>query len=437
MNTQLTHTKFELPAIRQKPVNSRKVMIILATLMALQMTSYVLILPLFAQILSEFGAGADVLAASSMAFAIMAAIAAPLMGGLADRFGRKPLILIALSAYLLAFAGYMFVGSPAAFVILRGAAGAFTAGFVPAVTGIVADLAPQENRAKWIGIVSGGTSIGWIIGPSLGGFLFDHWGFETALMVSIAMALVALITVKLMVPETRKSKLTLHKSSHLQKMDSADRDSSLRFRDFMRTISRSFPLFGILMVICFLVVYAWAFIEPSFMFYVYDDLGWSPSMLGMVMSVFGIAMTVGEFTLGQLSDHLGRKPVVMLGLVLFSAQFLGLALSRDYVLISISFIAAGLGNALLDPVLIASALDITPEGHQAKFLGIKSSISSLGNIVGPAMSVFVLPVLCTKSIFLCAVAVLTFTFLIALCLRNDSKKSVTIQGSRLSDSEAI
>jgi DHA1 family multidrug resistance protein-like MFS transporter len=74
------------------------------------------------------------------------------------------------------------------FIIIRALAGALTAGLVPAVTGIVADLAPTERRAQWIGIVSGGAAFGWIAGPLLGGVLYDHWGIGVPFVISIIMA---------------------------------------------------------------------------------------------------------------------------------------------------------------------------------------------------------------------------------------------------------
>jgi MFS family permease len=429
MNSKLIFSKLISCGFDKKRVEPHTVMVILAVCMALQMTSYILILPLFAQRFSELNAGAGSLATSSMAYAIAAAIAAPFMGGLADRFGRKPLVLIALISYFLVFIGYRFADSPITFILLRGAAGAFTAGLIPAVIGIVADYAPTEQRAKWIGIVNGGASIGWIVGPTLGGFLFDHWGFKVALLVSISIALATIVTVALLVPESRKQTISEKKSETNLKSFAA------LLRDFKDTLPQSLSAFGILLGICFAVLFAWSFIEPEFMFYAYDDLGWNSSMLGIAMSFYGIALTGGEFFLSNLSDRLGRKPVIVLGLVLFSAQFIGLAITRSYVLLAVSFAIAGLGNALYDPALSASILDVAPKSHQARVLGIKSAIGSLGNILGPGLAVVLLPSLSVTAIFLSAVVAVAFTTLAGMFIGANPKISVEIQSQKMADFE--
>ena len=110
-------------------------------------------------------------------------------------------------------------------------------------------------------------------------------------------------------------------------------------------------IFTVLLGTSFTVMFAWTFIEPRFMFYAYDDLDWNSSMLGLVMNTYGIAMMLVEFSPSRMSNRLGRTPVILIGLVFFSAQFIGLAFSRNYILIATTFVIAGLGNALLDPAL--------------------------------------------------------------------------------------
>ena len=413
MNTQLSHAEEQArtPAPHNSvtnPVSHQRIIILLSICMALQMTSFVMILPLFSRRFSEFGAGVEALGMSSMAYALAATLAAPFMGALADRLGRRRLVLGSLVVYALAFTGYRFASSAVTFILLRALAGAFTAGLVPAVLGIVADVAPLDRRAQWIGFVNGGASIGWIAGPILGGILYDRWGYSLALDVSILVAVVTFTMAFLMVPETQKKLVRLEESNR-RRFWSSDLKTSVR--TFRSTLPPSLSSFLTLLSISFAVMFAWAFIEPKFMFYTYDDLGWSSSMLGLVMSTYGIALTLGEFSLSRLSDRLGRKPVILLGLFLFIAQFAGLAFFRNYILIAVSFVIAGLGNALFDPALSAAILDIAPVEHQARSMGIKSTAGSLGNILGPVLIVLFTPILEARGIFLAATGIVCLSIL--------------------------
>ena len=103
---------------------------------------------------------------SAMAYALTSTFAAPFVGMLADRFGRRPIILVSLVAYVLAFSGYLFATTARHADLLRGLAGAFTAGLIPAMTSMRWRPGPGNRRAQWIGIVNGGASAGWIIGRS-------------------------------------------------------------------------------------------------------------------------------------------------------------------------------------------------------------------------------------------------------------------------------
>jgi multidrug resistance protein len=185
-----------------EPRRARIIVILLAICMALQMIGFGMIFPLFAKKIGDFGDGMEVLATSLMAYSLAGMIAAPIMGSLADRFGRRPLLLGSLAVYTAAFTGYFLSTTSLVFIIIRGLAGALTAGFWPSTMGIVADISPEDERARWIGIISGGSSVGWIVGPALGGWLYDQWGYSVPFMVAIVMALITLLIVFSIIPET-------------------------------------------------------------------------------------------------------------------------------------------------------------------------------------------------------------------------------------------
>ncbi len=399
------------PATALWPAASQ-VMACLAACIAMQMTGYIMVLPLFARRFTELGADVGALGTSSMAYALTMTVCAPFMGALADRLGRRPVVLVSLAAQALTFTGYLLAPSAAALIALRGLSGALTAGLMPAATGMVADLAPENRRGRWIGILSGGASIGWIAGPVLGGLFYDRSGYAVALFVSIGMATLAFIAALAGIRETHLGSAKLPSA--------AVRTASLKgpLQTFQSGLPRSMSAITVVLLTCFAVIFAWALIEPRFMFYVYDDLGWSSSKLGLAMSTFGAACMLGEFGLSRLSDDLGRKPVILAGLVLFSAQFLGLALFRDYMLIVAAFVVAGLGNALFDPALSASVLDMTAPAHQARFLGLKSTVGSIGSILGPAPIVLSASLLQAPGVFLIAAGIV---FLVAFIVLLDAK----------------
>jgi DHA1 family bicyclomycin/chloramphenicol resistance-like MFS transporter len=105
-------------------------LVALALCMALQMTGFVMILPLFARRFESFGAGVRAFSLSSLAYALTGMISAPIMGMLADRFGRRPIILFSLAAYVSLSAATCSPPSCCS-SLLRGSAGIFTAGLVP------------------------------------------------------------------------------------------------------------------------------------------------------------------------------------------------------------------------------------------------------------------------------------------------------------------
>ena len=377
---------------RQSP----STLVALAFCMALQMTGYAMVLPLFARRFDNLGAGVGALGASAVAYALASTLAAPFMGMLADRFGRRPIVLFSLAAYALASCGYLLAASAWQLILLRGLAGAFIAGLLLAMTSIVGDVAPENRRAQWVGIVNGGASVGWIVGPLLGGFLYDRFGYFVPFAAPIAIAVGALLLAVFLIRETYTP--AAHRSHrHLA--------GTLELY-----VLPARPAFFLLMLISFGVMFASGFSEPQFQFYAYDGLSWTSSQLGLVMSAYAVAFMLGEFGLGQLSDRLGRKPVLVLGLALFSAQFIGLVIFRDLTWIVVSFVLAGLGNALYDPALIAFILDITPPDLTARIIGLKGTAGSLGGMLGPALIVLFTPT-SPRAVFLTATA---FVFLLTL-----------------------
>jgi len=385
------------------PRRARSVIILLAASVGLMMTGFGIILPVFARRLGEFGSGVEALGLMTMSFALAQLVAAPFMGSLADRYGRRPLILLSLAAFAAANVGFLLVSSTTGFILVRVLEGALTAGLFPAAMGVVADVVPENERAKWVGIVMGSYGAGLIFGPVVGGILYDGWGFAAPFITSAIMAIFALIAAVVMVPETRTPEMRRREELRNRR---ATASAPVSGESLWASLPRPLFVFGTLLMLDFIGVFVFAFVEPQMVFYFYDELGWTTIQFGIVVGAYGLAMVFGQLVLGRASDKFGRKPLIVLGILLSTSLYAGLVLVTRYPLMLLVAAVAGLGSALISPALSSYYLDITDEQYRARILGVKESSASLGGVLGPLLLVGVSAMMTPQGIFIFAGAVM-------------------------------
>ena len=374
---ELARTTGALPAIQLPealPAQTRRVLFLLAASIALMMTGYGIVLPVFAKRLGELGSGVAALGLMSMGFAFAQFLLSPFLGTFADRFGRKPLILLALAGEVIANSAFILAPSTAWYIAIRLFQGAITAGLLPAVLGVVADTVPEQQRARWTGIVMGSYGAGFIFGPAMGGFLFDHWGFVAPFGVSAILALIALLLAFVLVPETR----SVLAGTQAQQ-------PGVGLLGSLSSLPRPLTLFATLLVLDFVTTFGFAFIEPQMMFYMYNRLLLTPTQLGIIVGGYGLAMLVGQVGLGQLSDRYGRKPLIVLGLLLSGALYPGLIFLQQFGWLFLVAVVSGIGGALVSPALSAAYLDVTASEHSSQVMGIRGASAALGGVIGPLL----------------------------------------------------
>lgn len=401
------------------------IILLLTASVALMMTGFGIILPIFPRRLAEFGAGVEALGIMTMTFALTQMIASPIAGGLADRLGRKPMILVALIAFVLANLAYLVANSTAAFIIIRAVAGGFTAGLFPAAMGVVADIVPEKERARWIGIVMGGYGAGFVFGPVLGGLLYDSWGYSSPFLASAAMALLALVAAFVLVPETRPAAVRRRDALRLRREQAITQAPDPSVWDIL---PRPVYFFLALLLVDFIGNFAFAYVEPQMVFYIYNTLDWTTAQFGLVVGGYGLAMMLGQVFLGQVSDRFGRKPVIVAGMALNLLLYPGMAFIGDFWTLFGVSVLAGLGMALLSPALSALYLDISQPQYRSRILGIKGSVLSLGGVLGPLLVAVTARFLTPQEIFLSAAGLMVISILVALFLLREPEKSVTAAG---------
>jgi DHA1 family tetracycline resistance protein-like MFS transporter len=398
---------------------TKRILYLLAACIALTMTGYGIVMPVFAKRIGELGSGVQALGLMTMSFAFAQFLLSPFMGSFADRFGRRPLILIALAGEVIANGAYLYAQSVPLYIAIRFFQGGISAGLLPATLGVVGDRVPEDQHAQWTGVIMASYAAGFIFGPALGGFLFDRWGYIAPFAISGILAFLALVLAIVMVPETRPA------TTRSQKLKLVA--GQTKWREIWASLPRPIYLFSTLLLIDFIATFAFAFIEPQMALYFYNQLSLTPTQLGFVVGGYGLTTLLGQAFLGKLSDNYGRKPIIILGLLLSCTLYLGLIFVKPFGLLFLVAVLAGLGDALFIPAIAASYLDIAQPEHISRVMGIKGSVAALAGVVGPLLVVIVSAWTAPAAIFAISAGVTLLAILLAL---------VVLKGrSRIKDSK--
>ncbi|MFA1822318.1 MFS transporter [Virgibacillus oceani] len=140
----------------------------------------------------------------------------------------------------------------------------------------------------------------------------------------------------------------------------------------------------ILFIIMFLVMVGFGIIIPVLPFYA-EELGASPTELGLLMAVYSLMQFLFAPMWGRISDRIGRKPVILIGIFGLSLSFFMMALSSQLWMLFVARFIGGILSAANMPTVMAYVADITTEEDRGKGMGIIGAATGLGFIFGPAI----------------------------------------------------
>jgi len=297
-------------------------------------------------------------------------LVAPFLGGLSDRIGRRPILVLGAFG---AAAGYVLFGiGGALWVLVAGRiVQGLTSGDMPALFAYVADITPAAGRAKRYGLLGALSGIGFMVGPALGGLLagisLRAPIFATA-GVAILVGLISLLLLpESLAPENKASRLTLAALHPL------------------RVIRDAFARKGLtgLLIGFTLITIPFTFYVNNVSVLALDSVGWGPTQVGLMVSGVGVVdIIVQGGLLGILLPRLGERGVVLAGTSVQAVGCLGLALSASlfhqpwFLVAACLMLAAGEGgmNAALNG-LMSTSVGADEQGWLA------GGVSSLGSAI--------------------------------------------------------
>jgi MFS family permease len=128
---------------------------------------------------------------------------APTLGKLADKFGRKVVIISSMASFVVVFLLYAFVQNYQVMFGIQALEGVSWVAIGASANAYVADIAPYEKRGWALGIYQRIVSLGWIAGPAIGGFLFEIVGFRIAFLFGGIVVCVSIVPALILLKESK------------------------------------------------------------------------------------------------------------------------------------------------------------------------------------------------------------------------------------------
>lgn len=332
---------------------------------------FVPVVPIYAR---ELNASESLVGDTGALFSLMMFIFTPFWGTLSDRFGRRPVILIALAISAVSYVMFAHATTLAVLIISRMLTGVGS-GNITAAQAYITDITPPEGRAKALGLIGAAFGLGFIFGPPLGSFVFDKLGVEWVGYVAAILCVLNMVAVWAFLPESLKEKVT-HRKIRIKPVSSAiNALRQPRFRD--------------LFIISFIYITAFSMMQMTIAMYWYDDYGLDKTQIGNMFAIVGLGSAIVQGTMvGWLQRTFGEKNLMIYGALMVAMglgmiAFIPVDLFLPLSILSIALLS--LGNGSLSPTLLSQLSRNAEQSEQGEVLGMNQSFGSLARIAGPAM----------------------------------------------------
>ncbi|MCU0490767.1 MAG: MFS transporter [Chloroflexaceae bacterium] len=334
---------------------------------------YGIVVPLLPLFVQGQGGGATTVGALAALYALAQAVGGPLLAGLSDRLGRRPVLLVCLSGTALAYL-LLALADSLTLVALAMLLDGMTGGNLSTAQAYIVDSTAPEERARGFGLVGAAFGLGMVAGPALGGLLAPY-GLAAPAMLACAIASANVLFGLFVLPEslpperrTRPSLLALNPLSQLLEA------------------WRTLPLRGLLLAVLLLNL-AFAGLQSNFPLFSGTRFGWDASANAYFFAFVGLcALLTQGLLLGWLRDRFGEARLALAGLGLMAVNLLLMALvPQGWMLYPVVGLLA-LGSNLSIPTLTSIITARVQAGAHGQLMGSMQTVLNLALVGGPLLA---------------------------------------------------
>jgi DHA1 family tetracycline resistance protein-like MFS transporter len=372
---------------------TRPLLIIFLTIFV-NLVGFGIIIPLLPFYAETFGASPLVVGLLFAVFSLCQLVAAPALGDLSDRYGRRPILIFSLAGTVVSFV-MLAMAHTIAMLFLARIVDGLSGGNISTARAYVADITAPKDRARAYGLIGAAFGLGFIFGPALSGVLAQV-SYTAPIWAAAAVTLVATVMAWLWLPETvhRARAGTGNPFSYLP---------SLLRRALVRRV----------LAIDFVYWFAFSVFQTTFALFAARRFGFDAPKTGYFFAAFGVLGVIvqGGF-IRPVVRRLGDKPTFILGLGFGIVGLLAAAFSTTVTMFAISMVPLALGIGFGHPTMSSLVSLVGSGDEQGRVQGAASAIESLGRTMGPVWGNASLERLGDSTPYVSAAACLLLTLLI-------------------------
>ena len=343
---------------------SRPLVIIFLTVLV-NLIGFGIIIPLLPFYAQTFGASPLMIGMLFASFSIAQLVASPLLGHWSDSWGRRPVLILSLLGTVVSFVMLALAHSLAMLFAARVVDG-LSGGNITTARAYIGDIATDENRAKYFGLLGASFGLGFIIGPGLSG-VFAHISYTAPIWAAAVITLVAMLMAWLWLPET------VHR---------VHADAGSPWRALWELGTRRG--LRILFAIDFLYWASFAVYQSTFALFGARRFGFDAPHVGYILAAFGVlGVIVQGAMVGPIVARLGEKRTLIVGLVITAFSWAGAAMAYSVPLFLVMLVPSALGLGFCTPSLVSLVSSAAGRHEQGRVQGAAGALESLGRTIGP------------------------------------------------------
>jgi MFS transporter, DHA1 family, tetracycline resistance protein len=346
--------------------------------------AFTLVIPLLAIYAEHLGATPFEATLLVSIFAVCQLVSSPMLGRISDRVGRKPMLVV---SQIGTFLGLLVMASAQSLWLLfvaRVIDGA-TAGNLTLAQAYISDNTTPENRARSFGLIGIAFGLGFFLGPSVTGYLYQ-FGLRAPIYAAAGLSLTSILCTALLLPNQR---VPAAKDAAADDAPGGQRLGLLDWGSYAPYFSR--PVLAGLLAQMFLFGFSFTTFTSGFALFAERRFNWTPREIGYLFAYAGfLGIVLQGGLIGRLVKRFGEPVLVAAGFTAMSLAYFLLGVVHDISMLIVVATLASFGQGVLRPTLTSLITQNADRSEQGIVLGLNVSLMSIAQVMAPPLGGFLI-----------------------------------------------